>query len=121
MANLFRLDRTANTIAVGATDTVTTYKGSYNIALETFTADGTLDGDNMVVLLDGTSNTVTATLPTAVGITGRVYYIKSINATFTTDIDPNGTETIDGDSANFVLNKDESITIISDNTGWQII
>ncbi len=89
--------------------------------IETFTTDDTLDAENVTVLLDGSSNSVTASLPTAVGIVGRVYYIKSIDATNTTDINPNGSQTIDGDSINLVLAEDASVTIISDNSNWQII
>lgn len=89
--------------------------------IETFTSDDTLDAENVTVLLDGSSNTVTAGLPTAVGIEGRVYYIKSIDATNTTDIDPNGSETIDGDSSNLILLEDVSVTLISDGSNWQII
>ena len=89
--------------------------------IETFTSDDTLDAGNVVVLLDGSSNTVTASLPTASGITGRVYILKSIDASFTTDVNPSGSETIDGDSSNFSLVEDETITIISDGTNWHIL
>ena len=89
--------------------------------IETFTSDDTLDAENVVILLDGSSNSVTASLPTAVGIVGRVYYIKSIDTTNFTDVNPNGSETIDGGSANLILAKDASITIISDNSNWWII
>ncbi|KKL04341.1 hypothetical protein LCGC14_2617030, partial [marine sediment metagenome] len=65
--------------------------------IETFTTDDTLDAENVTVLLDGSSNSVTASLPTAVGIVGRVYYIKSIDATNTTDINPNVSKIIDGE------------------------
>lgn len=87
---------------------------------ETFTGDDTLDTENVVALLDGSSNTVTITLPTAAGIQNRIYYIKSIDATFTTDVATNGSETID-DDASFTLAAGESITIVSDNANWWII
>ena len=89
--------------------------------IETLTSDDTLDAENVTVLLDGSSNSVTASLPTAVGIIGRVYYIKSIDAANITDINPNGSETIDGGSANLSLAREASVTIISDNSNWQII
>ena len=90
-------------------------------AIETFTTNDTLDAENVVVLLDGSSNSVTASLPTAVGIIGRVYYIKSIDASNITNINPNGSETIDGSSINLSLAEEASVTIISDNSNWQII
>lgn len=87
---------------------------------ETFTSDDTLGTDNVVALVDGSLNTVTITLPSAVGIENRVYYIKSINGTFTTDVATNASETIDGDSS-WTLAAGETITIVSDNANWWII
>ena len=55
------------------------------------------DAGNSTILLDGTSGTVTATLPTAANITGRVYRIKCINANNQIDVATNGSEEIDGD------------------------
>jgi len=101
--------------------TGTTKTDGFRADIETITSDDTLDSNNHTVLLDGTSNTVTATLPTAVGNQGRIYNIKSINATFLTDVATDGSEEIDGDSSNFTLAKDESITIQSDGSNWWII
>lgn len=72
--------------------------------------------DRVVVLTGGTGRTFT--LPSAVGIAGRVYVFKN-NASADVDltIDGAGSETIDG-SANFVLDQYESIELISDGTGW---
>ena len=55
------------------------------------------------------------------GITGRMYTITCIDDTFTVDVDPDGSEEINGDSANFELLNGESITIQSNNVGWRII
>lgn len=89
--------------------------------IETKTNDYTLDSDDYTILLDGTSNTVTASLPTAAGIEGKIFNLKCTDDTFQCDVDPDGTEEIDGDSANFILSKDEVITIQSDGTNWWII
>lgn len=73
------------------------------------------------ILLNGISNTVTASLPKASDLPGFIFYIKSINDSNLTDVNPFGTEEIDGDSANFILTKDQVITIQSDGSNWWII
>ena len=87
----------------------------------TKTADDTIVAADDTILLDGTSNTVTASLPTAVGIEGKKYTLKSINSTFQTDFDPFGTETVDGVSANKILTSPQFITIQSDGANWVVI
>lgn len=95
--------------------------GEANKPISTKTADYTLTINDYTILLDGTSNTVTATLPTAVGNTGRIYFIKCIDDTFTTDIATNGAEEIDGDNANIELINMETIALQSDGANWWII
>ena len=73
-----------------------------SLPIVTKTGDYTATDLDHTILADGTSNTVTITLPA--GVSGRTYTIKCIDNTFQVDIDPDGTEEIDGDSANFVLN-----------------
>lgn len=68
-----------------------------------------------------TSGAVTATLPTAVGISGRVYVFKLINGSNTFTIDPDGGETIDGASTWSTTTLYAKVTIISNNTNWEII
>ncbi len=95
--------------------------GSISLPISEKTTNYTLTISDYTILLDGTSSTVTATLPAASGITGRIYNIKCIDATNQCDVNPNASEEIDGDSANFILNKDEVITIQSDGSNWWII
>jgi len=66
-----------------------------------------------------TSGTFTVTLPTAVGITGRVYVLKN-SGVGTITLDGNGTETIDG-SLTVTANADDSYTVQSDGSNWIII
>lgn len=95
--------------------------GSMSLPIAAKTSNYTLTKLDYTILLDGTSNTVTATLPAASGITGRIYKLKSIDDTNQTDVATNGSETIDGSSTNFILSKDEVITIQSDGSNWWII
>ena len=76
---------------------------------------------DFTILADGTSTTVTITLPAAADNSGRTYTIKCINDDNTVDIDPNGTEEIDGDSSNFELILHETIRIQSDGSNWWIL
>lgn len=87
---------------------------------EVFASDDTLDDENVVALVDASSNTVTITLPTAVGIQNRVYYIKATDATFAVTVATNGSQTIDNDLS-WTLAGGETITIVSDNANWWII
>jgi len=89
--------------------------------LVTKVADYTATTADYTVLLDGTGATVTITLPPAADNTGRVFCFKCINDDNTCDLDPNGTEEIDGDNANFELILDETIRIQSDGSNWWVL
>ncbi len=95
------------------------------LSIETKFKDYFLDKNDVTIVLDGSRNAVTVTLPatTAAGrVPGRTYYIKAVNRTYITDIDPNG-NSIDGQTSNFVLSTDEVITVQFDDVVsiWRII
>ena len=69
--------------------------------------------------IECTANTFTLTLPTAVGIAGRVYVIKNTGSGIVT-IDADGTETID-DELTQSISKYESLFLQSNGTNWVII
>ena len=94
--------------------------GSVNLATVTKTANYTIDGTDYVILADASSTTVTLTLPTAVGIAGRTYIIKSKDSSNVVTVDGNGSETIDT-STSMTLSTHESITVQSDGTEWWIL
>ena len=97
-----------------------------------FTAGTSVDiasSASATLTIDATHSTVlgtlagnqTFTLPTAVGITGRLYTIKKTGSSGTLTIEGDGTETIDG-SLNFAISTQyQSITVQSDNANWWII
>ena len=95
---------TVNKVSGGATF-------NYVAKTATYTASAT------DYVIDCTSGTFTVSLPTAVGITGRVYVIKN-SGTGTITIDPNGAQTIDGLSAYTLAVRYESITIMSNGANW---
>ena len=79
------------------------------------------NGTHYTILCDGTSNTVTINLPTASGITGRIYVIKAINIDNAVTVSPNGSEEIDGSNSDITLALMEIITVQSDGSNWWII
>lgn len=92
--------------------------GAVTLPYLAITGATTLDATHYVV--NCTANTFTVSLPTAVGITGRIYVIKN-TGTGTITVDGNGSETIDG-ALTFLLDAQyESITIQSTGSGWIIL
>lgn len=104
-------------------DTAATGTGSTGVlAVTTKTTTYTITTNDTVIICDATSGAFTVTLPTAVGNTGRRYFIKKIDVTVNAvTVDGDGTETID-DGLTAVLNTQyEAIGIVSDGTEWWII
>jgi hypothetical protein len=75
-----------------------------------------------VVLVDGTS-AFTATLPTAVGVTGKQYYIKRVDQTLANavTIATTSSQTLDGVTTRKLMTKGESFRIVSDGSNWRIL
>ena len=74
----------------------------------------TLDGTHEVVVV---SNGSEITLPTAVGVSGRVYNIIR-SGTAGVRITPQAGETISGDSYLDLTSQWDSVVIVSDGTNW---
>lgn len=66
---------------------------------------------------------ITITLPTAVGNTGKVFYIKKMNTGTSTDItiDTTSSETIDGELTQTVTKQYTTISVVSTGAAWIII
>lgn len=75
-----------------------------------------------VILCDATSGAFDIDLPTAVGITGKVYTIKKtdVSANVVT-VDGNTTETIDDLTTQDLTGQYDACKIVSDGANWQII
>jgi hypothetical protein len=69
-------------------------------------------------LIDVTGNTVTVTLPTAVGFSGKNYVLKN-RGTGVVTVGTTSSQTIDGSSSK-ILNNNDSIEIVSDGSNWII-
>ena len=81
------------------------------------TEDYTATLEDYIIIMDGSSSTVTVTLPEA-PLSGQMYIICCSNDTNTTDIDFNGYD-YDGDAGNFELFEDENISIVFTGTEWR--
>ena len=71
-------------------------------------------------VINATSGTFTVTLPTAVGIEGRIYVIKNSGAG-TVTLDGNGSETIDGGTTVSLSSQYQSVIIQSNGANWTIL
>lgn len=96
--------------------------GSFGASVIATASSRTLSYDDHVVLVDTTSAPITLTLPTAVGITGRVYFIKRTSggksmATIATT----SSQTIDGASNYYLPAQYHSICLMSDGANWMIL
>lgn len=90
---------------------VTSKVGAYTI----LTTDSVVTGDS-------SGGAFTLTLPTAVGITGKTFYLKKTDSSFNIiTVDGDGSETIDGSTTKSLSTQNESITIVSDGANWQIL
>ena len=68
---------------------------------------------------DASGGAFTANLPTAVGCAGKEFVIKKIDSSANVvTIDPNGSETINGNATTALDNQNESATLYSDGTNW---
>jgi hypothetical protein len=93
-----------------------------NLAVSSKTSAYTLATSDDVILADSSSAAFTLTLPTAVGNTGKVFRVKKTDSSFNAvTIDGDGTETIDGATTTTLNTQDETLTIVSDGSNWEII
>ncbi len=92
--------------------------GGLAVKLRTITASATLTGTDSTVLLNAA--TLTATLPTAVGITGRTYTVKLITAS-TGTVATTSSQTIDGATTYSLSANHKYVTVQSDGANWQIV
>lgn len=94
--------------------------------VEVFSANGNIDSDNMVCLVDLTGGSVTLTLPNVSGLaTGRRYLIKdqkglASSTVFITIQRQGSSELIDGASNYEMKAAYESISVMFDGTNWLI-
>ncbi|MFL5745347.1 MAG: hypothetical protein ACJ751_11810, partial [Niastella sp.] len=97
--------------------------GSMSTSFRTFSTSTIITGTDHTVVFTGTAAT-TATLPTAVGVTGRVYWIKNASATLPTPtltVATTSSQTIDGATTWLLDEANEVMKVISNGTNWLVL
>lgn len=123
-SNTLFLDAANNRIAVRSATAHSALQvaGSLAAVLTALSANTTLSDVHYAVTVDASGGAKTITLPTAVGITGRMYVIKKIDSSSNAvTVDANGSQTIDGALTVDLASQYEAMTIISDGANWLIL
>jgi len=95
--------------------------GSSGQKLTTVTSNITLDETHSIVICNNGAIARTITLPTAIGIKGRIYTIKrGESSTANVIIATTASQMIDGEMDYMLMNARESLTVISDGADWKI-
>ena len=98
-----------------------TYAPRY-LALSTKTGAYPLTVSDGVILADATTAGFTLTLPTAVGITGKVFDLKKIDSSANVvTVATTASQTIDGSSTLSISVQWDSFTVVSNGANWSII
>ena len=111
---------TAISAATAGTDYLTPSDVAYSIASVSTTYSETATSGTKIIKADTSGGAFTITLPTAVSNKATIV-IKKLAGSATLTIDGAGTETIDGGLTASIIKVYESVTLISDNSNWQII
>jgi len=64
---------------------------------------------------------LTFTLPSVTGLTGKIYYIKNFTGSGSVTVNTTGGVTIDGQSSWIMSNQYSSMTVFTDGSNWYII
>lgn len=112
-------------VGVGTTspNSMLDVRGSFAANYRTVTGTTSIAATDNTVVFTGASS-ATLTLPSAIGVAGRVYWIKNASTSLTTPtltISTSLSQTIDGNS-NWILDEpNEIIRLVSDGANWYIL
>jgi hypothetical protein len=120
VTGLLKGNGTAISAATAGTDYLTPSDVAYSVANVSTTYSETATKGTKIIKADTTGGAFTINLPTAVSNTA-IIIIKKVAGSGALTIDGNLTETIDGGTTATINKVYESITLISDNTNWQIV
>jgi len=95
--------------------------GSLSVPITTKTATYTVTSSDYTILCNNASN-ININLPSASGISGRLYVIKKVSATGTNvTVNSNGGQQIDGVATKILSNQYDVVQIQSDGSNWIIL
>lgn len=93
--------------------------GSFAMGFRAVSTNAVALATDAVISADASGGAITITLPTAVGIAGRTYYIKKIDSTFNfVYVQAAGAQTIDGTNTQRLSVQYETMQIVSTGAGW---
>lgn len=87
------------------------------LAVTTKTADYTVTNSDSVILCNASGTAITLDLPAASA--GKTFYVKKTDSSSNTvTVDPDGSETVDGDATLIITQQYAAVTLISDGSNW---
>jgi hypothetical protein len=96
--------------------------GSLALATTTKTSNYTLTATDYIILGDASAGPITFNLPTAVGISGRIYeFVKIDSSSNAITIDGAGSETINGALTKTLTTQWQRCRIVSNNSNWIVL
>lgn len=110
-------------VGIATTTPLSTFEvnGSFGQTITTASSDLTLDASHSIVICINGAVPKIITLPTAIGIKGRIYNIKrSETSTAVITIATTALQTIDGEVSFLLTHAKEAISLISDGANWKI-
>lgn len=115
-ADLYYVDQTSTSLKITRSAAL-----AYSVTSQTAaTLSPTSNAGNAVILCDCTNNSITVTLPTAVGAVARFTIKKTDNTANTLTIATTSAQTIDGASTQVIGAQYTSIDLISNSSNWSI-
>lgn len=98
------------------------WNDTHNFGTRSVSANGNIAATDDVILATGGAGGITLTLPAPGTVTGQPFIIKKVDsaAGFIT-INPNGAETIDGQTSWQLVNQYQAVELMSDGTNWQVM
>ncbi|MEO7047890.1 MAG: hypothetical protein ABI091_21510, partial [Ferruginibacter sp.] len=109
-------------VGIATTTPTSTFQntGSFSQSIITTSSNYTALSTDYTIVCNSGFFSRTITLPTAVGITGRIYVIKRTGST-TVTIDAYSTQTIDGTTTKSLSTSYSQMTVQSDGSNWIIL
>jgi hypothetical protein len=110
-------------VGIGTVSPIATLdvRGSLSFQIVSKIATYTVTDTDNVILVDASSVACTINIPSAVGIKGRTYNIKKIDATTNGVIITPAGGNIDGQATFTTTTQNQAFTVISDGSNWWII
>jgi hypothetical protein len=110
------------TITGGSISNVSLSNVSINTSIVTKSANYTAAAADDTILANASTGVVTITLPTAVGVAGKVYTVKKIDSSANAvTVATTSSQTIDGVTTYSLANQYGGVNVQSDGSNWYII